>query len=122
LVTDKIGRLNEAEEPTKLFEVKVLTELRNTLTASNVRQFLTVQKLEQEDRLRELKVEAIIRGAFGRPFHEECAGALGTMYETADVRQVVHVFVTSKLTYMDDSTKMRVKERIANLDGKRRVV
>jgi hypothetical protein len=34
----------------------------------------------------------------------------------------MHVFVNTKLTYMDDATKMRVKERIANLDGKRKAV
>jgi hypothetical protein len=81
-----------------------------------------VQKLEQEDRPRELNADAIIGGAFGCPFQEECAGVLGQMYETAGVRDGMIVFVDTKLTRMDDAAKIRIKERIANLDGKRKVV
>jgi len=123
LMKKNIVDLRAAEVPTSLFEVSTIAqELRGSLTEGNVGQYIAMQKIETEERKRELRAATIIRESFGRHFREQVEGELNCMYATADIREVIRIFRATKLHRMDDSVKIRIKERIADLDGKRTVV
>jgi len=123
LMKKNIEDLRAAEKPASLFEVSTIAqELRGSLSEGNLGQYIAMQKIETEERKRELRAAAIIRESFGRHFREQVEGELNCMYATADIREVIRIFMATKLHRMDDGAKIRIKERIANLDAKRTVV
>jgi len=120
VIQRNIRELHTKDQPAKLFTVgSIASELREKLTESNFGQYVAMQKIEADERRHELRAATIIRDSFGQHFKEQVEGELNCMYATASIREVIRIFVASKVMRMDDGTKVKIKERIANLDGKR---
>ena len=88
------------------------------MTEGKLADFIAMEKLVKDDNSRYLKAASIIRASFGKCFRDMCQGAANSVYETIEAREIVKLFIDTKVVYLDDNTKLLIKERIARLDAK----
>ncbi len=119
IVNSKISQLRASASPAVLFKPMLMSaEQRASISEGKIADYLAMEKVVKEDNTRYLKAAGIARASFGKAFRDMCQGASNTMYETMEARDIMKLFVDTKVVYLDDQTKLSIKDRIARLDGK----